>query len=64
MLFVAVDVLEVHHHVQSVGQHQQQDERGDQAHQDGRREESGAVAGRRKLAGLDVKRLDLVREMT
>lgn len=45
MLFVTVDVLEVDDHVQGVGQHQQQNQRCDQTHQDGRGEEGRAVAG-------------------
>lgn len=49
MFFVAVDVLEVDHHVQGVGQDEEQDQRRHQAHQDGRRQERGTVAGRRKL---------------
>lgn len=59
VFFVAVDVLEVHHHVEGVGQHQQQDQGRHQAHQDGRRQEGGAVAGRRKLVRLYVEGLDL-----
>lgn len=49
MFFVAVDVLKVDHHVQGIGQDEEQDQRRYQAHQDGRRQEGGAVAGRRKL---------------
>ena len=59
MLLVAVDVLQVDHHMQGVGQHQEQDERGHQAHQDGRGQEGGTVAGRRKLLRLHVEGLDL-----
>lgn len=56
---VMLDVFQVDDHVQGVGQDQQQDERSDEAHQDGRRQESGAVTRRRKLTGGDVKRLNL-----
>lgn len=45
VLLVAVDVLEVYHHVQGVGQDQEQDQRCHQAHQDGRCQESGTVTG-------------------
>ncbi len=44
VLFVTVNVLEVDDHVQGVGQHQQQNQRGDQAHQDGWSEEGCTVA--------------------
>lgn len=43
VLLVAVDVLEVYHHVQGVSQDKEQDQRRHQAHQDGRREEGGTV---------------------
>jgi len=59
VLFVAVDVLEVNHHVQRVREHQQEDQRRDQTHQDRGSEERLAVAGRRKLTGQNIKRLDL-----
>lgn len=59
VFFVAVDVLEVHHHVQGVGQDEEQDQRRYQSHQDGRRQEGGAVAGRRELVRLHVEGLDL-----
>lgn len=45
VLLVAVNVLEVYHHVQGVRQHQEQDQRRHQAHQDGGREEGGTVTG-------------------
>lgn len=45
VLFVTVNVLEVDHHVQGVGEDEQQDQRRDEAHEDGRREERAAVAG-------------------
>lgn len=60
MLFVAVDVLEVDHHVQGVGQDEQQDQRRDEAHEDGRGEEGGTVAGRGELVRVNVERLNLV----
>lgn len=59
VFFVAVDVLEVHHHVQGVGQDEEQDQGRYQSHQDGRRQERGAVAGRRELVRLHVEGLDL-----
>lgn len=45
VLLVAVDVLEVYHHVQGVSQDEEQDQRCHQAHQDGWREEGGTVTG-------------------
>lgn len=45
VLLVAVDVLEVDHHVQGISQDEEQDQRCHQAHQDGWREEGGAVTG-------------------
>lgn len=61
VLFVAVDVLEMDDHVQGVGEDEQQDQRRDETHEDGRGEERGAVAGRGELVGVHVERLDLVR---
>lgn len=45
VLLVPVDVLQMDHHVQSVRQHQQKDQRRDQTHEDRWGEERGAVAG-------------------
>lgn len=59
LLVVMLDVFQVDHHVQGVGQNQQQDEGRDEAHQDGWGQDGGAVARRRKLTNGDVERLDL-----
>lgn len=60
LVFVVVlDVFQVDDHVQGVGQDQQQDEGSDKAHEDGRRQEGGAVARRGKLPGGDVEGLNL-----
>lgn len=56
---VVLNVFEVDDHVQGVGQDQQQDEGSDEAHHDGRCQEGGAAARRRKLTRGDVERLDL-----
>lgn len=61
VFFVVLDVLQVDHHVQGVGQDQQQDEGSDEAHQNGRRHEGGADARGRKSTGGDVEGLDLTR---
>lgn len=60
VLFIAVDVLEVDHHVQGVGEDEQQDQWRDETHEDGRGEERGAVAGWRELVRVDIERLNLV----
>lgn len=59
VLVIMLDVFEVDDHVQGVGQDQQQDERSDEAHQNGWCQEGGAAARRRKFTGGDVKRLNL-----
>lgn len=61
LLVVVLDVLQVDHHVQGVGQHQQQDEGCDEAHQDGRGQDGGAVARGREFTKAHVERLDLRR---
>lgn len=58
---VTIDVFEVDDHVQGVGQDQEQDEGGDEAHQDRWRQEGGAVTRRRKLPRGDVECLNLRR---
>lgn len=63
LVFVVVlDVFQMDDHVEGVGQDQQQDEGGDEAHQDGRSQEGGAVARRGKFTRGDVERLNLTRE--
>lgn len=59
MLVVAVDVLKVDHHVQSVGQDEEQNQRSDETHKDGWGEKGGAVTGRSKFIGQDVEGLNL-----
>lgn len=56
---IALDVFEVDDHVQGVGQDQQQDERSDEAHQDGWCQKGGATARRRKPTRGDVECLNL-----
>lgn len=56
---VMLDAFQVDDHVQGVGQDQQQDEGSDEAHEDGRRQEGGAVARGGELPGGDVEGLDL-----
>lgn len=58
---VVLDAVEVDEQVQRISQDQQQDERRHQTHQDGRRQEGGAVAHWRKPAGCHVEGLDLTR---
>lgn len=64
MFIIMLYVFQVDDHVQGVGQDQQQDEGGDEAHQDGRCQEGGAVARRRKLPRGDIERLNLRRADT
>lgn len=59
LVVVVLDVFQVDDHVQGVGQNQQQDQGGDEAHQDGRGQDCGAVARRRKPPFTDVECLDL-----
>lgn len=59
---VPFDVFQVDDHVKGVGQDQQQDEGGDEAHQDGRGQEGGTVSGRREPTGAHVEGLDLEKE--
>lgn len=61
VLLVMLNVFQVDEHVQGIGQHQQQDEGGDEAHQDGWRQEGGTVARRRKLSWGDAEGLNLRR---
>lgn len=60
VLFITVNVLEVDHHVQGVSKDKQQDQRRDEAHEDGRGEERGTVAGRGELVRVDVECLNLL----
>lgn len=59
VLFISVNVLEVDYHVQGIGQHQQQNQRCDESHQDGWGKEGCAVTGRGKFVGLNIEGLDL-----
>lgn len=61
VLFVSVNVLEMDYHVQGIGQHQQQNQRRDEPHQDGRCKEGCTVTGRGKFVGLHIKGLNLGR---
>lgn len=54
-----LNVFQMDHHVQGVGQDEQQDEGGDEAHEDGRRQEGGAITCRRKFTSGDVEGLNL-----
>lgn len=56
---VPLQIPQVDERVQGVGQHQQQDQRHRQAHQNGWGEGRGAVSGLGKLSPLDGKALDL-----
>lgn len=62
MLIVMLNVFQMDDHVQGIGQDEQQDEGGDKAHEDGRRQESSTVTRRRKFTGSDVEGLNLKRE--
>lgn len=55
----AVHGVELHDHVQTVGEHQDHQQAGHQTHPDTRREEPSAVAGVRELATAHVEALDL-----
>lgn len=59
VLIVVLDVLQMDDHVQGVSQDEQQDEGGDEAHEDGWRQESSAVTCRRKFTGSDIEGLNL-----
>lgn len=59
---VTFDVFQVDDHVKAVGQDQQQDEGGDEAHQDGWCQEGSTVTRSRKFTRADVEGLDLVKE--
>lgn len=59
VFIVTFDVFQVDHHVKAVGQDQQQDEGGDEAHQDGWCQEDSAVTRRSKFTGADVEGLNL-----
>lgn len=61
VLFFVLDVFQMDDHVQSVGQNEQQDEGGDEAHEDGWRQESSTVTCRRKFSSGDVEGLNLKR---
>lgn len=56
---VVLDAFQVDDHVQGIGQDQQQDEGSDEAHEDGWRQEGGAVARGGEPPGGDVEGLDL-----
>lgn len=62
VFIVTFDVFQVNQHVEAIGQDQQQDERGDEAHQDGWCQEGSAVTRRRKCTGADVEGLNLMKE--
>lgn len=55
----AVHGVQLHDHVQAVGEHEDHEQAGYQTHPDTRREEAGAVAGIREPASAHVKALDL-----
>lgn len=55
----AVHGVELHDHVEAVGQHQHQQQAGHQTHPDASGEEAGAVAGVGELAAAHVEALDL-----
>lgn len=61
VLFVVLNVFQMDDHVQRVCQDEQQDEGGDEAHEDGRRQESSTVTCRRKFSSSDVEGLNLER---
>lgn len=61
VLIVVLDVFQMDDHVQGVGQNKQQDEGGDEAHEDGWRQESSAVTRWRKFTSSDVEGLNLKR---
>lgn len=61
VLIIMLDVFQMDDHVQGVGQNEEQDERGDEAHEDGWRQESSAVTRRRKFTSSDVEGLNLKR---
>lgn len=62
VFIVTFDVFQVDQHVKAIGQDQQQDEAGDEAHQDGWCQEGSAVTRRRKCTGADVEGLNLMTE--
>lgn len=57
----AVHGVQLHDHVQAVGQHQHHEKTGHQTHPDPGREEACAVAGVRELAAAKIKALYLYR---
>lgn len=56
----AVHGVELHDHVQAVGEHQDHEKTGHQTHPDTRREETCTVTGVRELAATHVEALDLL----
>lgn len=58
-IVVPLQIAQIDEHVQSVGQHQQQDQGHGQADQNGWREGGGTVSGLGKLPPLDGEALDL-----
>lgn len=57
----AVHSVELHDHVQAVGEHEDHEKTCHQTHPDTRREETCTVAGVRELAAAQVKTLNLWR---
>lgn len=57
----AVHGVQLHDHVQTIGEHQHHEQAGYQPHPDARREEAGAVAGVGEPALAHVEALDLRR---
>lgn len=55
----AVHRVELHDHVQAVGEHEDHEKTGHQTHPDTRREETCTVAGVRELTAAHVKTLNL-----
>lgn len=55
----AVHGVQLHDHVQTIGEHEDHEQAGYQTHPDTRREEAGAVAGIREPASTHVEALDL-----
>ncbi len=53
--------MQLHDHVQAVGEHEDCEEAGHQTHPDPRREEASTVAGIRELAAAHVEALNLWR---
>lgn len=56
----AIHRLQTHNHVQSVGQDENKEQRGDEPHPDTGGEEAGAVTGVGELQACDVEALDLI----